>query len=499
MEMIAPLAKVLAEANGIDWKKIPGTGDAGQVVEQDILNYLSRVMSGEEEPPSTPVDPPPADWTGEMPSMDMNMLAAAGVDSDIADFVASARNDGTADLSSDTMDFELELDEDEVADHPAVTRDPDEMAAAPRDADYAGAETVPAVDPSVLPVVPGGVDRASVPPVVTTPAVDPNPGYVEPSRDAPPHQPEETSGIAAASTGTGIAGGLLSSLYNRSEAPAAAPQPAPVEPARVEPAPVEPVRPEPVHVQPAPVEPPVVEPVVEPVVPAQPEPVRVEPVQPEPVSVEPVAPAPVEPVREVVREVVAPVAAPAPTPVAPPPVPTSPVVPVAPVAAPQADMLPAAMSRSYAALHLTFNAAALVAAQADLAEHFNRPAPLSVFVARAAARRLPTLGLGSVGVYGVGDEVLPIATPNLSADFRSAVMDVHGAEGGSQADLMVIDAGELGLDELELPGAGVTLALGRARGGTATLTLTGNVSVRKGATFLQGVAELLETPIRLML
>ncbi len=64
---------------------------------------------------------------------------------------------------------------------------------------------------------------------------------------------------------------------------------------------------------------------------------------------------------------------------------------------------------------------------------------------------------------------------------------------------MVIDAGELGLDELHLPGSGVTLALGRVREGQATLTLTGDVSVRAGAAFLQGVAELLETPIRLMI
>ncbi|MFC6618566.1 E3 binding domain-containing protein, partial [Deinococcus radiophilus] len=55
MDNISPLAKTLAESNGIDWRSIQGTGDGGQVVEQDIINYLTRVMSGEEEPPATPL------------------------------------------------------------------------------------------------------------------------------------------------------------------------------------------------------------------------------------------------------------------------------------------------------------------------------------------------------------------------------------------------------------------------------------------------------------
>ena len=65
MERIAPLAKILAEANGIEWEQLRGTGAGGTIVEQDILDYLTRVMSGEAEPPSTPVDAPPPDWNGE--------------------------------------------------------------------------------------------------------------------------------------------------------------------------------------------------------------------------------------------------------------------------------------------------------------------------------------------------------------------------------------------------------------------------------------------------
>ncbi|MFC6592104.1 E3 binding domain-containing protein [Deinococcus lacus] len=51
MDNISPLAKILAESNGIDWTQLQGTGAGGQIVEQDVINYLTRVMSGEAEPP----------------------------------------------------------------------------------------------------------------------------------------------------------------------------------------------------------------------------------------------------------------------------------------------------------------------------------------------------------------------------------------------------------------------------------------------------------------
>lgn len=101
MDSISPLAKILAEANGIDWRSIQGSGDGGSVVEQDILNYLSRIMSGDEEPPATPVDEAPPGWTGEMPPMPsmtsgLQALSAAGVESDITDFVAQQAQSASA-------------------------------------------------------------------------------------------------------------------------------------------------------------------------------------------------------------------------------------------------------------------------------------------------------------------------------------------------------------------------------------------------------------------
>ncbi len=44
---ISPLARRLAEENGIDWRHLAGTGPDGSVVEKDILSYLARVMAGE--------------------------------------------------------------------------------------------------------------------------------------------------------------------------------------------------------------------------------------------------------------------------------------------------------------------------------------------------------------------------------------------------------------------------------------------------------------------
>lgn len=64
---ITPLARRLAEENGIDWRQIKGTGPDGTVVERDILAFLARVMAGEVNLPPAPEEmaPPP----GAIPDM----------------------------------------------------------------------------------------------------------------------------------------------------------------------------------------------------------------------------------------------------------------------------------------------------------------------------------------------------------------------------------------------------------------------------------------------
>ncbi|WP_206074944.1 E3 binding domain-containing protein, partial [Meiothermus hypogaeus] len=64
---ITPLARRLAEENGIDWRQIKGTGPDGTVVERDILAFLAKVMAGEVNLPPAPEEmaPPP----GAIPDM----------------------------------------------------------------------------------------------------------------------------------------------------------------------------------------------------------------------------------------------------------------------------------------------------------------------------------------------------------------------------------------------------------------------------------------------
>lgn len=70
---ITPLAQRLAEENNVDWRTLTGSGDGGRIVERDVLEYLAKVMAGEEAVNPTP-EPmpdgmaawPEADgWAGE--------------------------------------------------------------------------------------------------------------------------------------------------------------------------------------------------------------------------------------------------------------------------------------------------------------------------------------------------------------------------------------------------------------------------------------------------
>ncbi|MFN8509519.1 MAG: E3 binding domain-containing protein [Deinococcaceae bacterium] len=75
---ILPSAKKLAEENGLNWRKIRGTGPDGEIGDADVLDYLMRVMSGEEELPEGSVDPVPETLTEDMAAM-QNMIAGSGM------------------------------------------------------------------------------------------------------------------------------------------------------------------------------------------------------------------------------------------------------------------------------------------------------------------------------------------------------------------------------------------------------------------------------------
>ena len=64
---IVPLAQRLAEENNVDWKSLRGSGPQGSVTEVDVLNYLARVMAGEEDlnPTAEPVPAGMEAWPEE--------------------------------------------------------------------------------------------------------------------------------------------------------------------------------------------------------------------------------------------------------------------------------------------------------------------------------------------------------------------------------------------------------------------------------------------------
>ena len=115
---ISPLAKRLAEENNVNWRSLAGSGSSGRVVERDVLEYLARVMAGEEDlnPTAEPVPEGMEAWPEE-DVQGYTATATATDESDDAMFgdapdgsmpsVSASRNDGFAD------DFEEEaIDED---------------------------------------------------------------------------------------------------------------------------------------------------------------------------------------------------------------------------------------------------------------------------------------------------------------------------------------------------------------------------------------------------
>lgn len=468
MERIAPLAKILAEANGIEWEALPGTGPGGQIVEQDILDYLTRVMSGEAEPPSTPVDAPPPDWNGEdLPGagmFDAAALSKAGVESDIAEFVSQGRPagpqiPGTAAPALETSDFELD------------DSDSQEDLLAP-----------PAEVPAPAPVVPVAEKPA---PVMAEAAV-------------PAPQIPAVAPVAAAATAGGL-GSLLSRLYHKDEpapvvaAPAA--EPVHTEPVRTEPLHVEPVHtapeaaqveaPAPVVETPAPViaeveQPKAAVPVVDEIL-SEPAPSH------EPEAAQAVVESPaVEAVQPEAPATTVPVHAPEPA--------------VVPAASQPVQEIPGQLPREAVwfgtYLRRDANLGTLSDLRIQLGEALERDVPLALLVARAAQRHAGLLGLNTVAMQDIGANSARSVGTGHSTGIREAVAALESHYEGTP-DLLVVDAGHLDLDDLHYPHT-LTLSVGRVQGDKATLSLQGDVETAKAAQFLANVASTLEKPVILL-
>ncbi|ULH16498.1 E3 binding domain-containing protein [Deinococcus sp. KNUC1210] len=505
MDSISPLAKILAEANGIDWRNIPGSGDSGTIVEQDILNYLSRIMSGDEEPPATPVDEAPPGWTGQMPPMPvmgsagLQALSAAGVESDITEFVAQ-HSDVKVEPVLNGVHAAPMMEAAPVAEMPRQLEVPaaavleEDVSSENEDFELEEAELdVPAVA-AVAAVAAEELAPAPVSmPAVQMPEVQPAVSPVAAQADVaqPPAQPAAGFGL----------GGFLSRLYRKPAETAVPPVAAQATP---QPAPVSAPTPEPLigvaHTEtPAEVVPAAVS------MPTESLPIEVDAAETEVVELDQGQPAaehvpaavssdlgsfvPDSAVPVVEAPSVAVPATPMPAPVAAPPVPAAPVLPAA-----QATPMPAA---AFAGVSLRLNAdvAALMTAQAQLSEALGQAVPLSLLVGRAAARSLGALGLpGGAGVT-LADASGQALAADLSGDFRTS-LGALSQRGGAAQGLLVLDAAELGLDELHLGER--SLSVGRSEDGRAVLSLRGDMDARRGASFLHDVAALLETPIKLL-
>lgn len=109
---ITPLARRLAEENGIDWRRLQGTGPDGTIVERDILAFLAKVMAGEVDLPPMPEEPPP-----QVPEADLRRaqeaLGREGVDlADLLPETPKAPTLEVEEVAEEALDLEPALLED---------------------------------------------------------------------------------------------------------------------------------------------------------------------------------------------------------------------------------------------------------------------------------------------------------------------------------------------------------------------------------------------------
>jgi hypothetical protein len=155
----------------------------------------------------------------------------------------------------------------------------------------------------------------------------------------------------------------------------------------------------------------------------------------------------------------------------------------------------------------------VIQAQHAVAEEvgYEDPQILTCFLLRAASKALHkvplvhgSVGLASIREHGVGIIEMPEAS---SAPFRAILNKTRQALGSSMRDsvaLAVADMSGFDIDEAVLNVGVPVLTLGRMMydngKGThhSTLSISGNVSVESGTKFLSAVAELLNSPVRLV-
>jgi hypothetical protein len=179
---------------------------------------------------------------------------------------------------------------------------------------------------------------------------------------------------------------------------------------------------------------------------------------------------------------------------------------VAAVLAPEIMNVP--MMPATTTLRRHFDATDLIEAQIRL-RHALRPleVPMVALLGRAAERcSLELPGVRSIALAELADNGIAVTAKIKAVEsFREVLAGISEGSSGVRGDLSVVDISDLGLDEVVLPLAGPHLLLtrlsphpdkpGRMRG---TVSLSGLVNLRAGASFLDQVVSKLEAPITLM-
>lgn len=122
---IANLARRLAEQNNVDWRALTGSGPDGKILESDVLDFLARVMAGEEALDPTPEplpdgmeawpdqDAPTYHQPNGAPHAERDVTAAAG---------GGLMDDLLADVPEDDVP-DADVPEDEAAEVAAAEAD----------------------------------------------------------------------------------------------------------------------------------------------------------------------------------------------------------------------------------------------------------------------------------------------------------------------------------------------------------------------------------------
>lgn len=463
---ITPLARRLAEENAIDWRQIKGTGPDGTVVERDILTFLAKVMAGEVNLPPAPEETAP--HTGAIPNMAQAQAALQKEGVQLGDLVppppaatplapspAPTSSPLSAAPTMDDIEFDLDLDLDAPA--PPVPPAAEAFEEAPP----------LAPEPPLVPNFDEPEPLVATEPLPTLQWEEPKP---TPSPVAPlPEVNPELAGLPPLPTETDLPppSGAPKLIWETQEVVIAPEAPSPLQAGMSFSNTPEPA------VTPAPAYPP------------------------------PVQTPSVASVEQGIPQMPSPELAPSPSikpPTVPQPAPAAPPIAPAPAgvaAIPSTETVPLPkMLRVQAWQRLVEIGPAQSAAQ-TLSEAWRMEVGVDALLYRAADKALadtqtpmrPTKG----SLEGDTLKSLRVApAQSLRGALDSLRMASDPAEG-----LVVLSLVDSAFDQVIFPGLS-TLALGRASGGHALLTLSGDLGTELAGKLLERVAYYLERPILLL-